>query len=65
MAGDVDARLLDNVREFISEYPEATLMDVMAEHDLTDTEAEAVLAEIGRLIRAGIIDDERSGGDGA
>ena len=59
MAGDVDARLLDNVREFISEYPEAMLMDVMAEYDLTDIEAETVLAEIGRLIREGRIADER------
>lgn len=55
MASD---ELIDLLREFLSEYPEATLADVMAEFDLSDTEAQAALAEIRRMIDAGVMNDD-------
>ena len=45
--------VLDQLPEFLAEYPDATLADIMAEFDLTDTEARAALAEYRRQIELG------------
>ncbi len=41
------------VEEFISANPDARLIDIMAEFEMSDIEARAVLDEIRRAIRDG------------